>query len=268
MSFIGHADAVHALRRGLPPVTLFTGPRSVGKWTLTHHLADHHLIPMCDRMVYPDGLTMDNVRAVIAFVARAPFGAIKLVQARLDGTSGAALTALLKTLEEPPQTARFLLTATDWIPPTIVSRAHVYRLGLLATDEVRQILIAQGVAPSAASRAAAAGRGQVRHAQVAIASGDKARAAVLDLLRALGTGDRAVYENAFRGFDESARAALHIWLREAITGNWAVFTADESYGLHRNHDRLHAMVLALSHAERGAPRLAVRAALERFLPRA
>src|ERR1044072_1522162 len=165
--YIGHADAVAALRRELPPVTLLIGPPSVGKWTLTHHLADHHQVGMVDRAIYPDGLNADAARSLISFSGRPPCGPSKLVPARLDHSSDAALNALLKTLEEPPPTARFLLTHSctltgrSSVPPTVVSRAHRYFLGLLSNEEVRDVLIGTGMSATAATKAAALGRGQV-----------------------------------------------------------------------------------------------------------
>src|SRR5947207_1278431 len=165
--YIGHADAVAALTRELPPVTLLLGPPSVGKWTLTHHLADVHGVAMVDRAIYPDGLSVEAARAIISFVSRAPFGPFKVVTARLDHSSDAAFNALLKTLEEPPPTARFLLTHScsltgrSHLPPTVVSRGHRHFLGLLSPDELRDVLIGTGMSPTAATKAAALGRGQV-----------------------------------------------------------------------------------------------------------
>ncbi len=269
---IGHTDTVSALERELPPVTLLTGPPSVGKWTLAQHLANHHRVGQVDRANFPDGLTADAARAVISFVSRAPFGPFKLVLARLDGTSDAALNALLKTLEEPPATARFLLTSNvsstgrSFLPPTVISRTHRFRLGLLSTGEVADVLATTGMSPTAAAKAAPWGRGQIQPAITAAQTGDGPRTTVLALARALGTGDRDLYERTFRaGFDEPTRRMLTHWLIEAITGQWVTFSVADTFGQHTDPERLRAMLTAISRVAYASPRLGIRAALEPFL---
>lgn len=269
--YIGHLSAVAALRRELPPVGLLIGPPSVGKWTLTRHVAEHHRVGQVDHATYPDGITADAARSIITFVSTAPFGALKLVTARLDNTTDAAYNVLLKTLEEPPPTARFLLTYSGSItgrlttlPATVASRARVYRLGLLTTDEVRDILIQTGMSPSAATRAAALGRGQVRAAQQA-AGADNHRSTALNVIRALALGDRDQYDRAFKGFDDSARQWLLVWFHEAITGQWAAFTEADTFGLRRDPARLRAMLVAVSRLPAASARLGVRVALEPYL---
>lgn len=264
MTVVGHTPVVRALRAHLPPVTLLLGPPSVGKWTLARHLAEHHRINPADRSPWPDGLGIDAARRVIAFVSTAGFGPVKLVTARLDATSTAALNALLKTLEEPPPTARFILTASQPTLPTITSRASVYRLGTLSVDELTAVLIAQGVRPDAAPRAAILGRGQVRPA-LAAHGNESARAAVLNLMRAVATADAQLFDRTVRSWDTAAQELLTRWFVEAVTDRWALFTEADSFGLHHNQPRLRAMLTAVSRVNAARPRLAVRAALEPFL---
>ncbi len=263
--FVGHAAARQALERELPPVALLTGPPSVGKWTLTQHLGAHHQVAMADWSPHPDGLSVDGARALTRFLTNAPFGALKLATIGLDGCTSAALNALLKTLEEPPPYVRFLLTASGPVLPTVASRAQIFRLGLLSTDELARILVSGGMSPAAAAKAATLGRGQVDAALRAASRGDAAHATVLSLLRALGTGDAELYDKTFRGFDADARDLLLIWLREAITGQWAAFAPGDSYGLAADRRRLVAMLASLSRLASASPRLAVRTALEPYL---
>lgn len=264
MTFLGHGEVVGLLERGLPPVALLLGPPSVGKWTLTHHLADHHAFAQVDRFTAPDGLRVDTVRTIRRFVSSRPFGALKLVQIRLDGSTEPALNALLKTLEEPPATVRFLLTCSTRTLPTITSRAQVFRLGLLSAEELRDILIAEGMSKPVATRAAALGRGQVKTA-LTVDTSDDAKSNVLTVMRAVSSGDRDLFERAFRFFDDNSRDLLLCWLREAITGQWAIFTEDDSFGMRREPARLRKMLLAVSQLSRARSRLGVRAALEPFL---
>lgn len=263
--YVGHREAVMALRRRLPPVTLLTGPSSVGKWTLAHHLADYHRVAAVDRVSYPNGLNAEAARAAVTFVTTGAFGAVKLVMARLDATNDTALNIMLKTLEEPPATARFIFTASRPVLPTIVSRAQQYRLGLLGLDELRTILTAHGMSPAVAGRAAPLGRGQVRAAMNAVSSTEGSKAVVLGVVRALATGDTEQYDRAFRGFDDDARDLFHVWLRETATGQWAYFTEADTFGLYQQRQRVRSMLFALSLLSRTGSRLGVRAALEPFL---
>lgn len=266
--YIGHRNALAILCRRLPPVTLLTGPASVGKWTLVHHLVDHHRIALVDLLLYPRGLTAPSARHVVEFAHRAPMGLVKVVGVRLEGSTDQAMTILLKTLEEPPATTRFLLTSSQPVPPTLASRCEIHRFGLLNTNELTEVLLGEGFPTGAASRGAVLGRGQVKPAQAAAdprAEDSPKRAVVLAVVRALAGRDRALFERAFKHFDEDARQLLLIWLREALTRRWAVYTREETFGLADEPERLIALLTAVSQLSRASARIGVRAALEPFL---
>lgn len=264
MTITGHREVTAILERELPPVALLAGPPSVGKWTLAQHLADHHRVAMVDRSLWPDGLVIDGARTIKKFVATAPMGTLKLVMARLDGSTVPALNALLKTLEEPPPRARFILTACAPTLPTIVSRAQVLRLGLLHDEELVDVLCAQGMSATAARKAAPLGRGQVKQALQAEAM-LAAKAAVLTVAKALATHDAELYDRAFTSFDDQAGILMRAWLEEAITGQWRWFAEADTFGLRRDPARLRRMLVAVSQLAGARPRLGVRAALEPFL---
>ncbi len=261
----GHARTFAQLCAQLPPVALITGPASVGKWTMVQHLAEHHRVAIVDRSIHPDGLVADAARAIIGFVARVPMGTVKLVAVRLDGSSPAALNALLKTLEEPPGPARFLLTASGPVLPTITSRAVHHQVGLLTDAEVAQVLVDHGMPEAAARAAAAHGRGRVAPARHAARVHDGARTAVLVIFRALATGDREMFDRVFRSFDDTTWDLLHTLLAEAITGQWSLFAPADACGLDGDQPRLRSMLFALSRLSGARRRLAVRVALEPFL---
>lgn len=264
MTIVGHRELVSILERGLPPVALLAGPASVGKWTVAWHLAEHHNIARIDRLTHNDPLTVDLVRTVIAWAQHAPFqSAFKLAVLGLDGASPAALNALLKILEEPPATMRFILTASAPTLPTVASRAQVFRFGLLRDEELADVLVAQGTSPAIARKVAPLGRGQVEqalHAQALM----PARTAALAVVRAVATGDAELFDQAFKNFDDNAGLLLRTWLEEAITGQWRWFTAADSHGL--AGIRLRQMLIALSQFNTARARIGVRAALEQFLP--
>ncbi len=103
------------------------------------------------------------------------------------GRGGAdAGNSLLKTLEEPPAYAHFILTAasTGGVMPTIVSRCQVVHFGLLPAGTIEQTLQTRfGVAPASAHFLAAYSEGRLGRA-VALARSPSllaGREALLDL---------------------------------------------------------------------------------------
>lgn len=221
------------LERELPPATLLCGPRGVGKRDLVEHLIQFHRVHAADVLTCPTPFAVGVARTVITFVGTAALGRFKLVHADLAGASDAALNALLTTLEAPPGSARFVLTATHLPLATIVSRCAVYQLGLPSVDS-----------PS-------------------VEVDDTARAAAITLSRAIATGDRDLFDRAARSVDVAARNLLMRLLVEAYTGRWCVFAPADAFGLERT--RVRDMISALHHLPAARARLNVRTALHPFV---
>lgn len=261
---IGHAVARAYLERELPPATLLHGPASVGKWTLAHHLAEHHRVKTVDRWDVPQGLTIDTVRLVTAYAARSPMGPFKLIVARLDSSTRQALNALLKTLEEPPPRVKFLLTSASHTLPTISSRCIVFELGMLRAGELEAIYREQGLPRNKAASAASYARGQVSRGYE-VDSVAAPKSLVVSLARALATGDTALFENTFKGWDARSTELLSTFFTECLTRRWSTFTCGDAAGLDHDRMRIWKMISALGKLPRARPRLGVRAALEPFL---
>jgi len=109
-------------------------------------------------------IKVEAVRAAVAFAqttsARGRGKVVVLHPAeRMNGISA---NTLLKTLEEPPGDARFVLSsgAPDALLPTIRSRCQAVTLSLPATDVAIEWLSGQGVADPAVLLAAAGGQPQ------------------------------------------------------------------------------------------------------------
>ena len=109
-------------------------------------------------------IKVESVRAAVAFAqttsARGRGKAVVLHPAeRMNGISA---NTLLKTLEEPPGNARFVLSsgAPDALLPTIRSRCQAITITLPATDVAIEWLRGQGVADPAVLLAAAGGQPQ------------------------------------------------------------------------------------------------------------
>lgn len=256
---VGHTRARQQLEAQLPGAALLQGPPSIGKWTLTHHLAAHHQVLPADRLVIPDRMIINTVRDMRRFASTAPFGTFKLIQARLDNATGEALNALLKLLEEPPPSLRFLLVAAEPVPDTIRSRCMVHHLGLLTDAQATTVLTRRGFTPAKAARAVAMTGGQIRPA-LAIDTSVAGRGVVLAVVQALATRDRELFVKAIAGFDNTTGELFCRWLTEAITGRWRAFSAGDESGM--TFERLMAISTAVSRIRSAKTRLAMRAALE------
>lgn len=138
----------HALRRGTAHAYLFSGPRGVGKKEAALAFAAALLCPdrgcgcchACRRVlggVHPDLVVLapegrfimvDDIRQVNRDVFRRPYEAMVRVHVLLDAETmnKEAANALLKTLEEPPAHACFILVTSEpqRLLPTIVSRCQ------------------------------------------------------------------------------------------------------------------------------------------------
>lgn len=261
---IGHTNARQQLEKHLPPATLLYGPASVGKWTLAEHIADHHGVLAVDRWHIKNKFTVDTAKLINRYAARAPHGRFKLVIARLDDAKDAALNAMLKTLEEPPPTVKFIFTTTRPVLSTITSRCTTYELGRLTVNQLERLYRDQGMSIAKAARAASYAQGQVERGY-AVDSDREHVDRVRALVKALDTGDREGFFAATHEWDTHSGNLLVTLLTECCTRNYRVFTEADGYFLSTDRNRLWQVVEALgSHAR---PRLGVRAALTPFLNR-
>ena len=146
---------------------LFCGPRGTGKTTMARLLAkavncedpDHAPCGVCNNCraaadgTHPDIIeinaanetSVDDIRDLIERSKLAPmFGKHKVyIIDEVHQLSSAASSALLKTLEEPPENVIFILATTDpqKLLPTIISRCQQFNFYRIRTDQIKDHLL-------------------------------------------------------------------------------------------------------------------------------
>jgi DNA polymerase-3 subunit gamma/tau len=127
---------------------LLTGPRGVGKTSIARILAyEINKLPYDESATHLDIIEIDaasnngveDVRELREKVQIAPVSAHKKIYIidEVHMLSKAAFNALLKTLEEPPEHAVFILATTDAdkLPATIISRTQQFNLRTIAPND-------------------------------------------------------------------------------------------------------------------------------------
>lgn len=176
---IGNESVIERLQRqvrqGLEShAYLFTGPRGIGKTTVCRSFAaallcsaqrdgmacgDCASCASLSRNQHPDvhailggtsmSIGIDDIRTLRLALTERPMIASRhvVIIDRADALTEEAANALLKTLEEPAGTTVLLLTVPSQarLPSTVVSRCSVYTLTTVATERLRDWLMARGV---------------------------------------------------------------------------------------------------------------------------
>lgn len=225
----GHDRIVARIERdGLPSVSLFVGPKSVGKTNLANHLA-RDLTDDPQDVFRINRLTADLARNVSRFIHVAPHGTRhRVVIANIESAPLNNLNVLLKSLEDvPPLMSKVMLLATTPPPATIISRAEaVYTFSLLTDHEVQEALVMRGFGKTEAEIRAAESGGQMStvygHEETA-----NLKKLVLIVARCFRERDNAALEALAPRWTEEHTALLVKLAHEATTKRWRIFDEAE-----------------------------------------
>lgn len=245
----------------LPPVALLHAPSSTGKRTTALHVAaragvapvdirfwpqtelldeyDRPVDPLNDKAVVASRreppLSAEMVRQIVAWSHSTPLASpLKVAIVRLSHTTEAGedwqashqlCASLLKTLEEPPSSMRFILLATRPVPTMIRSRALMLTGGLLSTSSLSRILAqVTDLTPFEAEAAARFGSGRVSQAVRMKTEAETSIGAVVDVLTYLASKDQIALTEKGRSWTDVDTAMLVQWAHERITGRWGFFS--------------------------------------------
>lgn len=177
--------SLELLERELPPAALLFGPDLSRLLKTAYEAMLRHGAHRADAAVLQARLSAADARSLVKFAQTAPFGPFKAIVAVLDGATAQAQNILLKVLEEPPESVRFILVATERPLPAIVSRCQV-------------ITVPGADARQEASR--------------------EVTGAVTAALKAAQAGDLHGLDSALKGWGDAHHAVLSLLLAEAAAG--------------------------------------------------
>ncbi len=168
-------------------------------------------------ILYPEsaqGYLMDQIRVLIEDLTLAPIRAARKVYIINDAErlTDASANALLKSLEEPPDTVVFILLASsrEAMLPTILSRCQTIAVHPRSADQSAELLAQELNIPTQLCRRAIGCCDSLAHAREFLASDARqaSRRAALDCLDRLAEADPYAILQLAKAAVEAARAPL------------------------------------------------------------
>lgn len=258
MSVFGQEVMDHVLP--LRPVSLFWGPKSVGKRTAAEWLRWSLDIQEGDT-ARVSRLQVEDAGDLTRFLRTAPFGSVRLAIVSLDGATVAASNHLLNALESLPPTSRVILISS--VPQTgpLASRAVHFPFHLLSTEAVEQVLVKKkGFSETQAKVWASTSGGQIFRALQRKDMADN-KGPVIAALKAIRERDPELLEKQADKWSDDHTDLMLKWAMEAMTGRWSLYTEEEG-GF---DTKAIPMRILLALRARVRPRLVVRASLMNVL---
>ena len=135
MDIIGQEKLVKSLKESNARAILVEGPPHAGKKTIIRKIYGEMGL-----YVYEVSGTVNDFRETLDFI-RTQTNPIMYLIPDIDQLRPAIQNLLLKVLEEPPMKARFCLTASNTILPTIKSRCVTYTLDRYTPEQIMSICV-------------------------------------------------------------------------------------------------------------------------------
>lgn len=229
---IGHDRIIERLKSGIPPVSIFRGEKSVGKWSTAMWVRERLNVSGGDFLAFRS-LTMERARDAVRFLRAAPHGTQRLLVAYLGGSTWSTQAALLLILEKlPPTSLVILVTPPDTLSPALQSRGEIFDFSLLSEESVQQILMSRNFGEGSAAHLASLSGGRVETALRATES-NETKIGVIGAVRALLSRDAKSLDSFANRWSEEHTTLLDSMCREAITGRPYLFTQEEIEALGR-----------------------------------
>lgn len=254
---VGHQGVIGALSSQLPPVSIITGPPSVGKRLIAAHAAMTNKVSRID-FTEVSKLTVSEASRIKDFMSVQPMQNIKFALIDVDSASNAAVNDLLKALEEPPEYARFSIISSRKLPAVLRTRGHKYSVGLLKPTELMTILLDKGIPEQAAAKVSSLGRVDLA---LQAYSDSASRATALTVLESVLSNDYILFAQAYKAVDEKVAKTIISILEESATQRWRV-TNPKYIGLFADQRVAMTVLDSWSKVSSARPQLAVRTALE------
>lgn len=215
--------SVDPLFRSLPAVSLFTGPKSVGKWTAAETLREHYGIQEEDVMRVRS-LNVRTAELLEAFMAsHASSSPFKMAIVQTWASSRKAQDKLLKALEEVTST-RIIFISDEEVSSTLSSRAVRVPFTFLSDTDVQQILRTKGnIGEAAAKKASERSGGQVFRAFDSLKSSPEARD-VVKVISLIASHDTDSVSKLARRWTTEHTSAIMQACREKITGRFRAYS--------------------------------------------
>lgn len=184
--------------------------------------------------VFEPELSIGHARDLAAWARKAPMSSpfkvavVRLSHERNDGSSWVASArvqaSLLKLLEEPPASTRFVLCAHRAVSPMIRSRSVELTAGLLRSAEVAEILFAVSeLSRLESEQVSTLGGGRVGPSLAARSRSEGSVQAVVNVLVSLVAGDQTALTEKARIWTDVDTEMLNRWAHECVTQKWSVF---------------------------------------------
>lgn len=259
MKIVGQ-PAVETWEQYVPQVSLFIGPRSVGKWTAAEEIRIIHGISNVDTLRVRK-LDREAAGLIEAFIGSAasdsPF---KLVIVQLGQGYKKFQDALLKSLESETSQTKVIFISDREVSPTLASRAVRATFRFLSEESVYKVLTSNGkMSKKVAKEAAARSGGQIFRAFESIKE-TKEVGDIVTVLQLLSTHDSATIAKLSKNWTSEHTSVLLLACREIISGQYRRFRKEELDNVSKNL----AMTILTEVRESDRPQYVVKSRLMRY----